>query len=57
MESNTFKKYSPEEYRPGVHINDNEQLVQEASNHAQTIFHPVGTCKMGKDDMAVVDEN
>ena len=39
-----------------MHINDNEQLVQEASNHAQTIFHPVGTCKMGKDDMAVVDE-
>ena len=56
MESETFKKYKPEEYRPGVHINDNEQLIQEASNHAQTIFHPVGTCKMGKDDMAVVDE-
>ena len=31
-------------------------LVKEASNHAQTIFHPVGTCKMGQDDMAVVDE-
>ncbi len=56
MESKTFKKYSPEEYRPGLNINDNEELVKEASNHAQTIFHPVGTCKMGQDEMSVVDE-
>ena len=56
LESKTFKKYLPEEYRPGVSINDDEELVKEASNHAQTIFHPVGTCKMGQDDMAVVDE-
>ena len=33
-----------------------KNLVKEASNYAQTIFHPVGTCKMGQDDMAVVDE-
>ena len=56
MDSQTFKKYSPEEYRPGIHINDNEELVKEASNYAQTIFHPVGTCKMGNDEMSVVDE-
>ena len=56
MESQTFKKYSPQEYRPGLHINENEELVKEASNHAQTIFHPVGTCKMGQDEMSVVDE-
>ncbi len=56
MESETFKKYSPEEYRPGININDDEELVKEASNYAQTIFHPVGTCKMGQDQMSVVDE-
>tara|TARA_B100001093_G_scaffold356801_1_gene341403 strand:- start:152 stop:724 length:573 start_codon:yes stop_codon:yes gene_type:complete len=56
LESETFKKYSPEEYRPGINFNDDEELVKEASNYAQTIFHPVGTCKMGQDDMAVVDE-
>ena len=56
LESETFKKYSPEEYRPGININDDEELVKEASNYAQTIFHPVGTCKMGQDEMAVVDE-
>ena len=56
MESETFKKYKPEEYRPGIDINDDEELVKAGSNYAQTIFHPVGTCKMGQDDMAVVDE-
>ena len=28
MESETFKKYEPEEYRPGIHINDDEELVK-----------------------------
>ncbi len=56
MESETFKKYKPEEYRPGISINDDEELVKAGSDYAQTIFHPVGTCKMGQDDMAVVDE-
>ncbi len=56
MESETFKKYKPEEYRPGIDINDDEELVKAGSEFTQTIFHPVGTCKMGQDDMAVVDE-
>ena len=56
MESETFKKYMPEEYRPGININDDEELVKAGSDYTQTIFHPVGTCKMGQDDMAVVDE-
>ena len=56
MESETFKKYKPEEYRPGISIKDDEELVKAGSDYAQTIFHPVGTCKMGQDDMAVVDE-
>jgi choline dehydrogenase len=56
MESETFKKYKPEEYRPGIDINNDEELVKAGSDYTQTIFHPVGTCKMGQDDMAVVDE-
>ena len=56
LETETFKKYEPEEYRPGVHITDDEELVKEGSNFTQTIFHPVGTCKMGQDEMSVVDE-
>ena len=53
----TFKKYEPEEYRPGVHITDDEELVKAGADFTQTIFHPVGTCKMGNDDMAVVDNS
>ena len=56
LESDEFKKYNPEEFRPGINIQDDEELVKAASNYAQTIFHPVGTCKMGNDDNAVVSD-
>ena len=55
--SGWIKKYEPEEYRPGVHITDDEELVKAGADFTQTIFHPVGTCKMGNDDMAVVDDS
>ena len=56
LNTETFKKYEPEEYRPGVNITDDEELVKAASEHSQTIFHPVGTCKMGDgDEYAVVN--
>ena len=56
METNEFKKYEPEEYRPGTHIKDSEEIVKACSHYAQTIFHPVGTCKMGDDNSAVVSD-
>ena len=56
LESNTFKKYEPEEYRPGTHIQNNEELVKAGSDFTQTIFHPVGTCKMGHDENSVVND-
>ena len=56
LNTETFKKYEPEEYRPGSHITDDEELVKAASDHAQTIFHPVGTCKMGSDSTSVVSD-
>jgi choline dehydrogenase len=56
LESDEFKKYSPEEFRPGINIQDDEELVKAASNYAQTIFHPVGTCKMGNDENSVVSD-
>ena len=54
LESKTFEKYKPEEYRPGLHIKDDEELVKAGSDYSQTIFHPVGTCKMGQDENSVV---
>ena len=56
LNTKTFKKYETEEYRPGAHITGDEELVKAASDHAQTIFHPVGTCKMGNDENAVVSD-
>ncbi|UOD50452.1 GMC family oxidoreductase [Orrella daihaiensis] len=49
--------YHPEEIKPGPEITSPEALAQAAGDIATTIFHPVGTCKMGKDEMAVVDSS
>ncbi len=49
-------RFSPEEFRPGPQISSDEDLARAAGDIATTIFHPVGTCKMGQDPMAVVDE-
>ena len=50
-------KYKPEEWKPGVQYQTDEELAKLAGDIASTIFHPVGTTKMGRDDdpMAVVD--
>jgi len=56
LETKTFEKYKPEEFRPGINIKDDEELVKAASDYAQTIFHPVGTCKMGNDENSVVND-
>jgi choline dehydrogenase len=50
-------KYRPEEYKPGVHYRTEDELAAAAGQIGTTIFHPVGTCKMGRagDPMAVVD--
>ena len=55
MNSKAFQKYEPEELRPGVHIVDNKTLARESGKYANTIFHPVSTCRMGNDEKAVVN--
>jgi choline dehydrogenase len=45
-----------EELLPGPHVQGDEALLQCAREIGQTIYHPVGTCKMGSDIEAVVDE-
>ena len=40
---------------PGDSTQSDEQILEFLKNKANTIYHPVGTCKMGSDDMAVVD--
>jgi choline dehydrogenase len=50
-------RYQPEEYKPGLHYRTEDELAEAAGLIGTTIFHPVGTCKMGRadDPMAVVD--
>ena len=52
-----MKKYAPEEFLPGSGFQTDDELVTAAGNVGTTIFHPVGTCKMGRADdaSAVVD--
>ena len=52
-----MRKYRPEEFKPGPGYETQEQLEQAAGDVGTTIFHPVGTCKMGTADdaQAVVD--
>ncbi len=52
-----MKRHEPEEYTPGAQYQSEEELVTAAGNIGTTIFHPVGTCKMGResDASAVVD--
>jgi choline dehydrogenase-like flavoprotein len=51
-------RFSPEEYRPGVTIQSEDELMKAAGDLGTTIFHPVGTARMGRrnDAGAVVDE-
>jgi choline dehydrogenase len=50
-------RYAPQEFKPGLHYRTDEELAEAAGQIGTTIFHPVGTCKMGRagDAMAVVD--
>ena len=40
-----------------IDLNDNEDIEQAIREEADTVYHPVGTCKMGSDEMAVVNHN
>ncbi len=54
---NALSPFCPEEIKPGVDFQSDEQLAERAGDIGTTIFHPVGTAKMGvkEDPMAVVD--
>ncbi|CUK19589.1 Alcohol dehydrogenase [acceptor] [Ruegeria denitrificans] len=47
--------YKPEEFKPGPQYRTDAELAEGAGQIASTIFHPVGTARMGVDDKAVVD--
>lgn len=57
MAAPALRPFSPQELKPGAHLTRDEELAHAAGDLGTTIFHPVGTCKMGKDPMAVVDDH
>ncbi len=58
MNAPSLQQFAPQEYKPGAHLLSDDELVKAAGDVATTIFHPVGTAKMGiaSDVMAVTDE-
>ena len=56
MAAKALEQFKPKELKPGSDIQTDEQLLSAARDLGTTIFHPVGTCKMGNDNMAVVND-
>jgi choline dehydrogenase len=56
MAAKALEKHQPEEYRPGPSVTSERELERAAGELGTTIFHPVGTCRMGNDALAVVDD-
>jgi choline dehydrogenase len=50
-----FQPYAGAELYPGADVQTDEAILEFIGRKAETIYHPIGTCKMGVDDMAVVD--
>ena len=51
-----IRAFIDSEYLPGEAVQSDAEMLEYARNYGGTIFHPIGTAKMGRDPMAVVDE-
>jgi len=49
-------KYTSNHVERPIDLNNDKDIEQAIREEADTVYHPVGTCKMGNDDMSVVDE-
>jgi choline dehydrogenase len=56
MNAPAMRGIATDEIAPGVNIQSDDELLDWVRQHAETTYHPVGTCKMGSDPMAVVDD-
>ena len=57
LSSREFSHLKPKEFRPGPQVQTDEDWKEYIRANAQTVYHPVGTCKMGVGEDAVVDSN
>jgi choline dehydrogenase len=56
MTAPSMQGIANDEIAPGVNIQSDDELLDWIRQNAETTYHPVGTCKMGSDPMAVVDD-
>jgi choline dehydrogenase len=56
MAADALQPFNPVEFKPGPEFQTDEDLARAAGDLGTTIFHPVGTCAMGRDPLAVVDD-
>ena len=56
MTAPSLKGVVIDEIAPGVNIDSDGELLDWVKKNAETTYHPIGTCKMGSDPMAVVDD-
>jgi choline dehydrogenase len=56
MAAEALARFAPEEWLPGLSLASDADLRRAAGDLGTTIFHPVGTCRMGFDELAVVDD-
>ena len=56
MTAPSMRNIATDEIAPGVNIKADDELLDWVKKNAETTYHPVGTCKMGSDPMAVVDD-
>jgi choline dehydrogenase len=54
--SKAFSAITDYELAPGINVTDGEDLEEYILKYASTVWHPVGTCKMGNDDLSVVND-
>ncbi|MBH0057509.1 choline dehydrogenase [Pseudoalteromonas sp. SWXJZ94C] len=57
IEQNAFDEYRDEEIQPGKHIQTDEEIDAFVRQAVESAYHPSCSCKMGEDDMAVVNSN
>jgi choline dehydrogenase len=56
MTAPALKGIVTDEIAPGINLQADDELLDWVKQNAETTYHPVGTCKMGSDPMAVVDD-
>ena len=55
LQSQAFETFREKEILPGLEIQTNEDIFNFIRNNSESLYHPVGTCKMGNDSMSVVN--